>query len=168
MPSSSVFVLLALLAGPPTLPSPTGKVALEGALTANELKPAAGSTVYVYLNVTPLIRVASLELRLELTPALEAVLGDGSLSRSFGEVEPGQTVTLSLPVRVVKEGEQVVRAAASLNGRGSAVQARSFLLALNPGPKPEPKATRGTNGKGEKLIIYDEERSATPPPGDRP
>ena len=171
MSGMPVFVLLTLLAGTapipagqPVLPSPTGKVALEGALTANELKPTVGSTVYVYFNVTPLVRVPSLELRLQLSPALDAASGKESLSHSFGEVERGQTVTLSVPVRIVREGEQVVRASANLSARGSVVQARPFLLIFNPSPTPEPKASRGTNSRGEKLIIYEEERPPAPPP----
>lgn len=172
MMSGPAFVaLIALLAGaaPPAagdtaLPSATGKVELEGALTANDLKPPVGNVISVYFNVTPLVRVPSLELRLKLSPALEPVAGNDALSRSFGEVEPGRTVTLSAAVRVMRRGEQTVTGSAHLVERGSLAQARPFLLELNPAPAREPKAARGVNQKGEKLIIYEEERPAAPPP----
>jgi hypothetical protein len=178
MPGRSAFVLAVLLttavpaaawvpAGGPVLPSATGKVALEGALTANDLTPPAGGVVYVYFNVTPLVQVQDLELRLQLSPALEPVAGTASLSKSFGIVEPGRTVTLVCPLRVAREGDQTIRASAQLVERQDLAQARPFLLTLNPSPSPAPKAETGTNSKGKKLIIYEDKPSApSPPPGD--
>jgi hypothetical protein len=175
MPGRSTIVLAALLtavvpcmggtpAASPVVPSATGKVALEGALTANDLTPPVGSVIYVYFNVTPLVNVPALKLRLQLSPALEPIAGDASLSRSFGSVEQGRTVTLVCPLRIANAGDQTVRASAHLMERQDLAQARPFLLTLNPSPVPAPKEQRGANSKGEKLIIYEENPPATPPP----
>src|SRR5690349_17789427 len=175
MPGPYSLVLAAMLisaapaaegapAGGPVLPSPTGKIALEGALTANDLTPPVGNVVHVYFNVTLLVAVPALELRLQLSPALEPIAGASCLSRRFGSVEPGQTVTLVCPIRILKAGDQTVRGSAQLVERQRLAQARPFLLALNPSPEPAPKAERGTNSKGEKLIIYEESPPASPPP----
>ncbi|HKV08388.1 MAG TPA: hypothetical protein VJ725_09635 [Thermoanaerobaculia bacterium] len=175
MPGRSAFVLAALLtaavpgtaglpAGAPALPSATGKVALEGALTANDITPAVGNVICVYFNVTPLVNVPALELRLQLSPALEPLSGIASLSQTFGSVEQGRTVTLVSRLRVAKSGDQTIRASAQLTEGKDLVQARPFLLTLNPSPAPEPAAERGTSGKGKKLIIYDESLPKAPPP----
>ena len=174
MPGPSALVLAAILTSSapaaagapmdgPVLPSATGKVALEGALTANDLTPPVGSVVYVYFNVTSLVHVPALELRLQLSPALEPIAGDASLARSFDGAGPGRTVTLVCPIRVLKAGDQTVRASAQLVERRNLAQARPFLLTFNPSSEPASKAERGTNSKGEKLIIYEDSPPPTPP-----
>ncbi len=175
--AAAAAVVVALLAGTlaraaaaeaPVLPSATGKVAVEGALTANDLTPSVGSVIYVYFNVTPLESMARLELRLRVPPTLVPVAGDASLTRAFDRVEAGRTVTLIAPLRIMKRGEQTIAGAAQLLETRDLALARSFLLVLNPSPVAAAAAERGTNSRGEKVIIYGESPSPTPSPSPRP
>ena len=161
---------VAAAAGEPVLPSATGKIPIEGSLAANDLTPSVGGLIYVYFNVTPLVAVPNLELRLRLSASLVPVAGARSLVRSFGSVGPGQTVVLVTPVRIAETGDQTVTASAQLVDTRELALSRPFLLTLNPSPAPGPRAETGTNSKGEKLIIYGEDPAVTPsphPPQDR-
>lgn len=156
----SLLWTLAVMASGEGLATATGKIPLEGALSASQPSPAVGQVALLYFNATPLAAAPRLTLRVELPEGLGAA--GGASEQSFSSVAPGQTVTLALPVRVLRPGPQEVRATVFLIRTESLQQSRVFVLTLSLAAPPPSQAKEGTDRKGHALILYGGEDK--PPP----
>jgi hypothetical protein len=141
------------LAGAPT--TWTGKVPIEGAISANQDAPRPGDVFLVYVNATPLRPGAGLSIRLLAPEGAEPVEG-ASLAESWPGGDAGATRSLVVPLRATaREGGIELRAhVALLAADGREEAARSFVLVLDPAPTAGRPAREGRSGSGEPLRIY--------------
>lgn len=152
----TLCLLVLWLAAPATADVPyawTGKVAIEGAITANHDAPRAGDVFLVYVNATLLRASEGMVIRL-LRPQEAETLDGAPLEASWRHVAAGDTHSFVVPLRATGDGELELRAhVALLDAEGAEGAARSFVLILNPAPHGRPPR-EGRSGDGEPLLIY--------------
>jgi hypothetical protein len=105
----------------------TGKIPVEGALTASNLTPKPGAVVFLYFNVTPLVAPADLQLEVQLPKAFE-LLGGGDLKKTVHIGKAGESAGMTLAVRIVAPGEKQILATAALHQSADFVESRTFSL----------------------------------------
>jgi hypothetical protein len=137
-------------------PSPadfgTGKVPIEGSLSASNSTPAANGYVVLYLSATPLVS-GPVELRFIL-PKQVAPAGTASTTKRFPSVAALETVSFSLPVQVLTVDPVNIVASAGV-GQGERLTNRPFLITLNPPAVPAASTGRdGQSSDGRPIVIY--------------
>jgi hypothetical protein len=105
----------------------TGKVPVEGALTASNLAPRPGAVVFLYFNATPLDAPTDLKLDVTLPEGVE-LLGGGDLKKTVHIGKTGESAGMTLTIRVVTPGEKKIFANAALHPGGYFVESRAFSL----------------------------------------
>ena len=127
---------------------------VEGALAASNPLPGPGEQIYLYLSATPQAATARLRLAITLPDGVSAVDG-APLSASFTDVAVGQTVTLTVPVRVATGEPRRLVATATVVDSAALTLQRAFVLELNPRAPPAPNAREGKDAQGHPLSVYE-------------
>lgn len=126
---------------------------VEGALSANDLTPDQGESIYLYFNATPLRDVPTFTLTLQLPEGLEPA-DAAETAKTFSQVKAGQTLTLALKVTNTHTTEQIVLGSATMVETEALHLSRAFILHLNAEPKTPPAVRRGRSKDGKPLAIY--------------
>ena len=135
------------------LPSATGKVPIEGSITANNLNPGAGERISISLVVVPLEELDGMVLSIVLPEGV--MLSPGSaLEKSFATVRAGDTLVHSALVTLADGGAKSIVGRAVHDG-ALGVRARSFVFELNPSKAQARDAGRSAvAGDGSKIRVY--------------
>lgn len=132
----------------------TGKVPVEGSLSANYIFPRTDSNIILYFNVT---RLSPGPVRTHFILPENVIPFEGEVvERQFEWSDAFETVTHVLKVRVLTADRTVIRAVAVISEDKVNYLSRTFETVIGDQTTPEhPTGRRGVNAAGEPLIIFD-------------